>query len=416
MAKRKLLLSLLAMLISGCAPLTLSEVINASKDTPSENESTVTSSCGESSEERPASESLTSIISGDSSETTSPPTPTWSVDDDFTCEYEYDANGYNIPVDIPSSNPYLHIVTEADKEVFYTTDYKRASSYEDAMYRTDQGLISGDIQDTPNSANYPLNHLPNRQYRSLANFRINEGTYEYTPEGEFKSYTINNLEGKVKKIYYRAAYVSLDDVAAYLFAFGDVPANTMASKSSSGQSQAIALYGKYGRVNNGYYSSDVTKYKYEPALPHTDNGGPISEDMYNYRETDFGYTMTPWGYGIESSDPYNTGTRITRGTVRFVYSAYDQDGNNGAKYIPVEHRHVFLTINHYNDFFEYLNYEGGWSESFGWMSAGNEYCAGMSSSKYGKGYYDFEDPYPQTEYIVPQIKTLSQLQSIFNSL
>jgi len=40
----------------------------------------------------------------------------------------------------------------------------------------------------------------------------------------------------------------------------------------------------------------------------------------------------------------------------------------------------------------------------------------MSSSKYGKGYYDFEDPYPQTEYIVPQIKTLSQLQSIFDSL
>ena len=46
----------------------------------------------------------------------------------------------------------------------------------------------------------------------------------------------------------------------------------MMAKNSTAMNQAISLFGKYGRVNNGYYSSDVTKYKYEPSLPHTDNG------------------------------------------------------------------------------------------------------------------------------------------------
>ncbi|OQC50077.1 MAG: hypothetical protein BWX57_00522 [Tenericutes bacterium ADurb.Bin024] len=420
---RSVLLPLFAMLVSGCTPLTLSEVLN-----PVNNESSIitsysdslTSEVNDSSLAENSTSEVTSSeseIEGSESSSEIDPAQMWSVDDDFTWQsYAYDENGYDIPHYIPGENPYAHIVTDADKEEFYANNYQRATSYEDAMFRTEQGLIAGDIIDTPSSATYPLNHLPNRTYRSLANYRINEGEYEYTPSGDYKSYTINNLNGKVKKVYYGAAYVALDDVAAYLFAFGEAPANQMSAKSGTAMAQAIALYGKYGRVNNGYYSSDVTQYKYEPALPHTDNGGAVEADMYNYREMDFGYTYTPWGYGVESNEPYNNGTKITRSTVRFVYSAYDHEGNEGAKYIPVEHRHVFLTINHYNDFFEYLNYEGGWSESFGWMSAGNEYCAGMSGSKYGKGYYDFENPEPPTNYIVPQIKTLAEVQSLFNSL
>lgn len=389
--KRHILLSILTMLLSGCTPLSSSEVINNSSNNSSETTS-------ESSSEKET-------------------VYTYSVDDDFSWqEYKYDEESYDIPYYVPNVNPYATIVTNEQKEAFYDSNYKRATSYEDAMFRTEQGLISGDVTDTPSTASYDLNHLPNRTYRDLASYRINEGVYEYLPSGEFKSYTINNLNGKVKKVYYGAAYVSLDDVAAYLFAFGEAPANQMMSKNSNAMRQAISLYGKYGRVNNGYYSSDVTSYLYEPALPHTDNGGIVKEDMYNYREMDFGYTYTPWGYGIESDDPYNDGTKIVRSTVRFVYTAFNQDGNEGAKYIPVEHRHVFLTVNHYNDFFEYLNYEGGWSESFGWMSGGNEYCAGMSASKYGKGYYDFDNPFPKKEYTFPEVKTLSELATLFNNL
>lgn len=65
---------------------------------------------------------------------------------------------------------------------------------------------------------------------------------------------------------------------------------------------------------------------------------------------------------------------------------------------------------------EYLNYEGGWGIPFGWMSAGNDYVAGMNGSAYGPGYYDFVNPYPQTLYPEPQIKTLAQLKLLFNSL
>ena len=34
-------------------------------------------------------------------------------------------------------------------------------------------------------------------------------------------------------------------------------------------------------------------------------------------------------------------------------------------------RHVFYTYNHYNDFEEYLNYEGGFTSRFGNESVGN---------------------------------------------
>lgn len=338
------------------------------------------------------------------------------IDDVFHRSYCYNPASYDIEGVIPTTNPYLNINSDAEKEIFYTVDYNRATSYEDAMFRTEQGLISGDIKDTRHETSYPLNHLPNRKYRLINEYRVNEGVYEYHTNGDFKSYTINNLEGKVKKIYFGAGYVSLEDVAAYLFAFGEGPANYSKEKSSSAQRQMIDTWGIYGRVNDAYYSSDVTQYLYEPSLPHTDNGGSREADMYNYHELDFGYTQTPWGYGIPSEEPYNNGTRITRGTVRFVYSASTYEGQYGAKYIPVEHRHVFLTFNHYNDFIEYLNYEGGWGIPFGWMSAGNDYVAGMSASKYGPGYYDFVDPYPQTLYPVPEVKSLSELQNILHSL
>ncbi|HPK29378.1 MAG TPA: hypothetical protein PLQ55_05285, partial [Bacilli bacterium] len=153
-----ILLPLLTMLLSGCTPLSLSEVLKPSDNSLSETDV-------------PSTESSSEIEGAQ----------TWSVDDDFTWQtYEYALDSYNVPLYVPTENPYIDIISDADKETFYTNNYKRASSYEDAMFRTEKGLISGDIIDTPNTANYPLNHLPNRVYRTLANYRINEGVYEYT--------------------------------------------------------------------------------------------------------------------------------------------------------------------------------------------------------------------------------------------
>ena len=38
--------------------------------------------------------------------------------------------------------------------------------------------------------------------------------------------------------------------------------------------------------------------------------------------------------------------------------------------IEVNETYLFYTYNHYNDFQEYLNYEGGWGEMFGNVTGG----------------------------------------------
>ena len=106
-------------------------------------------------------------------------------------------------------------------------------------------------------------------YKNLAAYRIDEGQYEYNPDLSFKSYTINNLEGKNKDIYYGAAYVTLEDVAAYLFAFAEAPANWKSSKSTS----VSTNWDVYERANNSYFSANTDDYMYEPDVPRTDFDG-----------------------------------------------------------------------------------------------------------------------------------------------
>lgn len=318
------------------------------------------------------------------------------IDELYSKKIEMNLSSYDIEESVPTSDPYQTIDTKAERKAFHENDsYNRATSYEDAMYRTQHYLVSGDVKDTTESANFDLNHLPSREYRDLAKYRIDEGLYEYDQEGNFLSYTINNLEGKVKKVYYGAAYVTLEDVAAYVFAFLDAPSNWSSSKSGS-----LGNWDSYKRFNNSYFSADTEAYKFEPDVPRTDFDGRYEgEGIYKYYEMDFGYTEVGWKLGNSTySKPYNDGSKIERGPVRLVYTAADTDGNRGAKYIPMEHRHVFLTYNHYNDFIEYLNYENGWGIPFGWMSGGNEYCGGMSSNAYGLGYYQFTNPQPKSTY------------------
>ena len=50
-----------------------------------------------------------------------------------------------------------------------------------------------------------------------------------------------------------------------------------------------------------------------------------------------------------------------------MYSRFDANGN---KVIEANEKYLFYTYNHYNDFQEYLNYEGGWGEMFGNITGG----------------------------------------------
>ena len=323
----------------------------------------------------------------------------------------------NSEISVPVSaehNPYATINTNAEREDFYMADFTRANSFLDAQYRTAAGLISGDIIDSPNVAEYPIRHEPDRTYEAFSAYKVRDGVYTYDESGNFQSYTINSLIGETKTIYYNGGYVTLEDVAAYLFAFAEVPPNNKYDKNAA--SESIAKWWVYGRVNNSYFSADTDKYKYEPDVPQTDFDGQYSGDgYYRYYEMDFGYTQLNWELGYWTYDNvYNDGYGIDRGPVRFVFTAQDTNGNAGAKYIPIEDRHVFLTTNHYNDFTEYLNFAGGWGITFGWMSAGNEYCSDMSSdgSRYGKGYYEFVNPVPKTSYPATSLIDLQDLQQL----
>ena len=88
---------------------------------------------------------------------------------------------------------------------------------------------------------------------------------------------------------------------------------------------------------------------------------------------DVGTTGTDTGNGYAVA-PYNNGVKITRGAARIVYTKQDLDLDG---VIEIGETYLFYTYNHYNDFQEYLNYEGGWGEMFGNVTGG-----GTISSKY----------------------------------
>ena len=245
-------------------------------------------------------------------------------------------------------DPYINV----DVDEFYA-NYIPAVSYMDAYYRTLHGLMSGSIddqdQEPTTSACRPTS---GGKY-------IRNNVYIFSEDGN--TYYVVDCYGEISFCVYKGgAYVILEEVAAYVFAFGEPPANQSSAKKGS---PSTDKWGKYLRLNNSKFSGDTSKYKYEPILPDISGcGGDLT-----YYEMDIGTTGTDCdpSYSIV---PYNDGNKITRGAARIVYSCKDK---NGDKIIDLDERYVFYTYNHYNDFQEYLNYEGGWGNMFGNISGGS---------------------------------------------
>ena len=260
--------------------------------------------------------------------------------------------GAKIPV-IPSLDPrdYPDPYAEVNKEEFYAS-YEPAKDYVDAYYRTLHGLMSGSIE-------------PQDQYATPAEYRPSEnGVYlkntdtYYSEDGN--TYALLDAYGNVASFIYKgAAYVVLEEVAAYVFAFGEIPANHSESKKTK---PTESIWGEYLRVNHTKFSGDTSKYPYEPILPRISGCG----GDYQYYEMDIGTTGTTCDPSY-SATVYNNGSKITRGAARIVYSRFDRNGN---KIIEADEKYLFYTDNHYNDFREYLNYEGGWGEIFGNITGG----------------------------------------------
>ena len=248
--------------------------------------------------------------------------------------------------------------TNVNSYDFYQ-NYEPAKSYMDAYYRSAHNLMSGSIEpqdQKPTAASYQ----PKEEGKFVKNIS------SYYAQGNNAYYVVDGYGKVVNKIYKGGAYVSLEDVAAYLFAFNDIPANYTANKSGKPSSSP---WGKYLRVNHSNFSGDTSRYPYEPVLPNISGCG----GNYSYFELDIGTTGTDCDPSYTATD-YNNGSKITRGAARIVYSRFTTSGSAITNF---SEKYLFYTYNHYNDFQEYLNYYGGWGEMFGNVTGGGEL-----SSKY----------------------------------
>jgi hypothetical protein len=253
-----------------------------------------------------------------------------------------------------TSDPYVGV----DKTEFYA-NYTPAISNNDAKYRTEHGLMSGSIDEQDQAPTI------SRDRPTSGGKYVRNNIYIFSEDGD--TYYVIDASGEVvMEIYKDGAYVVLEEVAAYVFAFGEPPKNHSSNKKEKPTS---SVWGIYLRVNHTQFSGNTSKYPYEPVLPRISGcGGDLK-----YKEMDIGTTGTDCDPSYTAAI-YNNGYYITRGAARIVYTYSDLNGNRN---IDMDERFVFYTYNHYNDFQEYLNYYGGWGEMFGNITGG-----GTISSKY----------------------------------
>ena len=269
------------------------------------------------------------------------------------------------------------------REEFYA-NYTPAENAEDAYYRSKYGFMSGSLT------------VPDEAPTVAQNRPMQDGKYIRNSEAQFideNTYVLVDVNGEaVMEIYRGGGYITLEEVAAYVFAFGDIPANYDSNKKAK---PSASIWGEYLRVNNTKFTGDTQRYPYEPELPRiTGCGGDLT-----YYEIDIGTTGTTAGenYAVRV---YNNGNSITRGAARIVYTRYDR---NGDMIIDLDERYVFYTYNHYNDFQEYLNYYGGWGEMFGNITGG-----GTLSNKTNC------NPTPYVEVVRAPLLVMEQMPSAQN--
>lgn len=260
-----------------------------------------------------------------------------------------------------------------NKDTFYA-EYTPACCYTDACYRTEHYLLSGMLE------------VPGQYVEEAENPPMEGKMYIRNTESIYlddgNTYVVVDSYGReVLRVYKGAAYITLEEVAAYMYAFGgsaeDLPANYTTKKSTN---VGTNPWGIYLRANHSYFKGDTKKYPYEPELPNISGCGGVLQ----YFEMDIGTTGTETpGYAPHL---YNDGKKIERGAARIVYARQDLNGNGVYEENEV---YVFYTHNHYNDFREYLNYYGGWGQMFGNMTGGGSYS---SKTDYNP------TPYPKTAY------------------
>ena len=284
----------------------------------------------------------------------------------------YTANRQTNPITVTSialsDTPYYDV----DEDRFYA-DYEPASSNEDAYFRSLVGLMSGSIEEQDQEPTIAAG-----QPKDNGLF-VRNTTMEYSSDMN-TYYVLDSRGNRSFEVYRNGAYTTLEEVAAYIYAFADVPANYEEDKDAR---PTQSIWGKYLRVNHSQFSGDSSNWPYQPILPGVSSEG----GNLQYYEVDIGTTGTDCDPSYTAA-PYNNGTKITRGAARIVYAREHLDGT------PItdpKERYLFYTYNHYNDFQEYLNYESGWGKMFGNITGGGPIS-------------DYDPDYPPTPYVEVALK------------
>ena len=253
-----------------------------------------------------------------------------------------------------AEDPYVN-VTKAE---FYA-DYTPACCNQNAIHRSKHGFLSGSLE-------VPDQYAVEAENRPMENGKYLRNSAErYLDNGN--TYVVVDSRGKeVIRIHKAGGYITLEEVAAYMYAFGgsgNLPANYTSKKARRVNNSP---WGEYLRANHSRFIGNTDRYPYEPELPNISGCG----GQLDYYEMDIGTTGTTTpGYAPK---PYVDGDKINRGAARLVYARYDLNSNG---VIDTDEVYVFYTHNHYNDFREYLNYYGGWGEMFGNETGGGEYSS-----------------------------------------
>ena len=275
------------------------------------------------------------------------------------------------PHTCPEEDPYQGM----SKEEFYA-DYTPACCNQDAIHRSKHGFLSGSLE-VPGQYAQEAASRPQVEGK----FIHNAGSF-YLEDGD--AYVVLDYQGyETMRIFRGGGYITLEEVAAYMYAFGgaqgSLPANYTSKKSGKPNN---SIWGEYLRVNHSRFLGNTDKYPYEPELPNISGCGGALQ----YYEMDIGTTGTSTpGYAAK---PYVQDGKLTRGAARLVYARQDLNGNGEFEEGEI---YVFYTHNHYNDFREYLNYYGGWGEMFGNVTGGGEYSSKTNCNP---------TPYPETVYAV----------------
>ncbi len=147
-----------------------------------------------------------------------------------------------------SSDPYTGVSSSS----FHGNSYTKATSYKDAQYRTNHNLMSGDIT-TPDQAPTIASNRPYYTQNGKTVYYRNS-TVLFLDSGN--TYIVFDADGYVVNLIYKGgAYITLEEVAAYVMAFGDVPANYTTKKKPSPSSSS---WKSYLRANHSYFSGSTT--------------------------------------------------------------------------------------------------------------------------------------------------------------